>query len=125
MLKASKESKQQFANRVKTLRAQRSIKAAELARSTGVSPASVWQWEHAGAVPRRVTLFKLASALHVSPDYLLKGGRGAPQSAAHQAPAPQSAAPSITPVTTLDDAPLEDLVKAIRAKGFKVILKTV
>jgi transcriptional regulator with XRE-family HTH domain len=116
MLKASRESKQQFANRVKTLRAQRSIKATALAKTAGVSPASVWQWEHAGAVPRKATLVKLADALHVSPDYLLKGSRTAP---------PTASAPSISPVASLDDASLEDLIKAIRIRGFKVVLETI
>lgn len=115
MLKASRESKQQFANRVKTLRVQHAIKATALAKTAGVSPASVWQWEHAGAVPRKATLVRLADALSVSPDYLLKGGRLAPT----------ITAPSISPTTSLENASLEDLIRAIRMKGFKVALETI
>jgi transcriptional regulator with XRE-family HTH domain len=115
MAKKLRASKQEFSNRVKALRAKRSVTATSLAKQTEVSPASVWQWEHAGALPRRATLSKLASALGVSTDYLLTGSDNviaAPKEASVQLP------------TSLDDMALEVLVREIESRGFKVTLKT-
>lgn len=102
-------ARSEFADRLKSLREKKLMAAADLARFTDVSPASVWQWEHAGAMPRRETLDKLASALDTSTGYLL----------GQTASSTKTEAPSRNP-QSLDTAPLEQLIDAIRSKGFRV-----
>jgi transcriptional regulator with XRE-family HTH domain len=115
MLRTSKTARNDFANRIKTLRAQKAITSTALAKVTGVSPAAIWQWEHSGVVPRRPTLAKLAATLRVSENFLLTGVPG---------DEPVFTAPSILPSAHMEDAPLEDLIRAIEAKGFVVTLRS-
>jgi transcriptional regulator with XRE-family HTH domain len=115
-LASTKNIKQQFANRVKTLRAQKEMTASALAKSAEVSPASVWQWEHAGAVPRKPTLDKLATLFDVSPDFLLTGD---------ETPKAVSDAPPTSLSISLEAVPLEDLIKAIQVRGFRIRVETI
>lgn len=115
MLRTSKAARDDFANRIRTLRAQKAITSTALAKVTGVSPAAIWQWEHSGVVPRRPTLAKLAATLRVTENYLLTGVPGEE---------PAYAAPPIQHASHMDDAPLEDLIRAIEAKGFVVTLRS-
>jgi len=96
-----------FGPRVKELRRHRGLRVGELARAVGVSPASVWQWENNGRHPRESTAEAVAHALGVEVGYL-EGEK--------------SLAPSIAPdhVERAQDLSLEDLIRAIEAKGFLV-----
>lgn len=115
MLKSTKSSQNDFANRIKNLRAQRSLTASALAKSAQVSPASVWQWENNNCVPRKATIARLANTLGVSKSYLITGNADR---------AEPTASPSIAAFSGLEDASLEDLMRAIEAKGFIVRVET-
>jgi transcriptional regulator with XRE-family HTH domain len=115
MLKSSKAAKNDFANRITNLRAQKSLTPSALARSAGVSPAAIWQWEHNGVLPRKPTLAKLAAKLAVTEDFLLTGNASEPS---------RLSAPSISPSRDLEDTSLEDLIRAIEGKGFLVTLRS-
>jgi transcriptional regulator with XRE-family HTH domain len=109
-----------FAERIKDLRTAKSITSTALAKTVGVSPAAIWQWENAKAIPRSKTLSKVAIALGVTKGYLVGGA----QSVVSARPL-ASAAPPIVPATTLEDVSLEDLIEAIQARGFHVKLRTI
>lgn len=100
--------RQQFAERLKSLREKLAIRPSALAKSAKVTAATVWHWEHAGAIPREQTLNKLAAVLGTSTSYL----RGE----THQAQSTSRAAPA----RDLNDASLEDLISAITTRGFHV-----
>jgi transcriptional regulator with XRE-family HTH domain len=118
MAKSPKVPNEQFASRVRTLRAQRAIAQSSLAKATGVSPAAIWQWEHAGAVPRSQTLFKLAQALGVSTGFLLTGDTNA-------AAAAEMVEPPVSRSNSINSYKLEDLIRAIEARGFHVRLESI
>ena len=95
-----------FGARLRKLREDRSITLVELAKRVNLTPAAVWHWENRGKVPRSGTLKVLAAALGVSPAYFeISPTPGEPELAIPSA----TGAPS-----------LEDLIRAIEIKGFKV-----
>ena len=59
------------AERMKTLREERGLTMDELAEEIGMSPCSVYYYEHSKHVPNIVTLIKFAMYFGVSTDYLL------------------------------------------------------
>jgi transcriptional regulator with XRE-family HTH domain len=67
--------------RILDCRTTKDISQSKLAQMIGVSTAAIWQWETRGKVPRPGTLHKIATALEVSPDYLLRGKMSANRSA--------------------------------------------
>ncbi|MBR1173840.1 helix-turn-helix transcriptional regulator [Bradyrhizobium sp. KB893862 SZCCT0404] len=73
-----------------------------LADLLGVSVASVWLWENRKRVPIASTVRRLAKILAVEPSALV--------AAMHAAPDPGQAPPP----------DLQDLIRAIEAKGFRV-----
>lgn len=111
MIKATNR-RSEFGQRIKDLRANNSLTAAELARLTDVTPAAVWQWEKKGTQPRRGVIEKIARhfGLRVSD---LTG----------ETSAPAIEPPDIQP-QPLTEYPLEDLLKAIERKGYRITLKT-
>ena len=106
MMQRSRKGKA-FGPRVKQLRELRGLTTSELARAVGVTPASVWQWEKNGRHPRESTLEAVAQTLGVEIGYL-EGEK--------------SLAPSIAPdhLQRAPDLSLEELIRAIEAKGFHV-----
>lgn len=59
------------AERMKTLREERGLTMNELAEEIGMSPCSVYYYEHSKHVPNIITLIKYAMYFGVSTDYLL------------------------------------------------------
>ena len=59
------------AERMKTLREERGLTMDELAEEIGMSPCSVYYYEHSKHVPNIITLIKYAMYFGVSTDYLL------------------------------------------------------
>ena len=59
------------AERMKTLREERGLTMDELAVEIGMSPCSVYYYEHSKHVPNIITLIKYAMYFGVSTDYLL------------------------------------------------------
>lgn len=59
------------AERMKTLREERGLTMDELAKEIGMSPCSVYYYEHSKHVPNIITLIKYAMYFGVSTDYLL------------------------------------------------------
>ena len=59
------------AERMKTLREERGLTMDELAEEIGMSPCSVYYYEHSKHVPNIITLIKFAMYFGVSTDYLL------------------------------------------------------
>jgi transcriptional regulator with XRE-family HTH domain len=108
-----------FADRVKSLRQKNSLTASDLAKLAKVSPAAVWNWEKNGTTPRPGTMKALARSLGVSTEFLLTGEH---LEGAMELPATgTSNAVRFSPDnTSLETASLEDLLKAIELKGFKV-----
>lgn len=95
-----------FGSRLRKLREERSLTATELAKRLDVTPAAVWHWEKKGLVPKPETLKVLQK--------VLGGGL--------------IGAGIETPRRTLIDRPsdmsLEELIRAIEAKGFVVQIRT-
>ena len=59
------------AERMKTLREERGLTMDELAEEIGMSPCSVYYYEHSKHVPNIITLIKYAMYFGVPTDYLL------------------------------------------------------
>lgn len=59
--------------RIRAARKERGLSQTELAGAVGVTQPTVANWEHDAHTPRRAALPKLASALAVTPDWILKG----------------------------------------------------
>ena len=99
-----------FSQRLKETREARSMSASDLARLVDVTPTAVWNWEKNDVIPRRDTLAQIAQVLGVSAGFLRIGAKdtGADWD-------------SVTvDLKKLDEVPLEDLMRAIEAKGFSV-----
>ena len=104
-----KRSNNGFGDRIKTLREARSMSASDLARQAGVTPTAVWNWERNGVTPRLETLVDVAKALDVTVESLRTGSNPSDEG--------KTAA---NVVKKIEDYPLEDLMRAIEAKGFSV-----
>ena len=100
----------EFAKRLKAAREARGMSASDLARLAHVTPTAVWNWEKNGVYPRRDTLEQISLHLGVTPEHLRTGVRSAGNDV-HTV---------MTNSKKLEDVPLEDLMKAIEAKGFRV-----
>jgi transcriptional regulator with XRE-family HTH domain len=106
-----------FGERLKQLRESRSLNVSELAKRISVSPAAIWHWENRGTRPRSPTIGAIADALGVARGYLESGtesARGAKDTLAAGVVARKSAA----------DLSLEELLRAIEAKGFDVYVRS-
>jgi transcriptional regulator with XRE-family HTH domain len=84
------------------------MSASDLARLADVTPTAVWNWENRDVVPRKETLARIATVLHVTREWLLNGKEGRAEASIMTAP------------LDLSSFPLEDLIGAIDRKGFKV-----
>jgi transcriptional regulator with XRE-family HTH domain len=103
----------EFGERLKHLREVRSLKVAELAKRIHASPAAIWHWEHRGTRPRTGTLSAIAKALGVSRSFLETGkpvGGGIQNETGVQ--------------SDNDQMSLEQLMRAIEAKGFEVYVRS-
>lgn len=107
----------EFAGRIRELREQRELTASALAKLANVTPASVYQWEKNGTSPRRETLTTIAETFGVTEDYLISGRR-------KDDPKGTVIATTHSPIAKLGEAPLEELIKAIEAKGFVVSISS-
>ena len=99
-----------FSQRLKETREARSMSASDLARLADVTPTAVWNWEKNGVVPRRETLAQIAQVLGVTKEFLRTGAKdtGGDWDTV------------MIDSKKLDEVPLEDLMRAIEAKGFSV-----
>ncbi len=110
------KAKQSFADRLAELRAKNALSPTDLAKLANVSPAAVWQWEKNGTTPRSTTVSMIANKLGVTPDYLLNGSEAAvPVKALTETEVSESGSRR-----WLEHASLEELIRAIEAKGFCV-----
>jgi transcriptional regulator with XRE-family HTH domain len=103
-----------FAKRIKQLRMQKSMNAAALARLLDVTPAAIWTWEKKGSTPRESTLDAIAKAFDTSKEFLVTGKK------AHEASINKMTSPPLAPS---NEWPLEELMRAIEAKGFLVSVR--
>ena len=97
-----------FGSRVRLLRQDRGMTISDLAKVTELTPAAVWQWENRGKLPRRNSLRAVANALGVNPGFFGEGRQE-----------PEQISPSQT-----SGYSLEELIRAIEAKGFSVEIKS-
>ena len=98
-----------FGSRLRQLRQDRLMTAVDLAKRVNVTPPAVSHWEHQTTVPKTRRLQAVADALGVSLD-TLKGD-----------------ATTMEPECTLQPAmelDLEQLIRAIEAKGFSVEVRS-
>ena len=122
MTKKSNRARGSFADRVTALRQQNALTASDLAKLANVTPAAVWNWEKNGITPRPATVTALANKLGVTPEFLLTGDTTTPR--------PSESETSVVDVIPsiggfkLKDASLEELISAIEAKGFSVIVRS-
>jgi len=110
--KAKPNQNTEFGERLKQLREVRSLKTAELARRIHASPAAIWHWEHRGTVPRSGTLNVIAQVLGVSRSFLETGKTVDGESE------------SVGTPSAADQMSLEQLMRAIEAKGFDVYVRS-
>ena len=111
MAKTKVNPNTEFGMRLKQLRESRSIKVAELAKRIDASPAAIWHWEHRGTLPRIGALNAIAQALGVSRSFL-ETGKTVGGNEIGVAP------------TAADQMSLEQLMRAIEAKGFDVYVRS-
>ena len=100
-----------FGSRVRLLRQDRGMTISDLAKVTELTPAAVWQWENRGKLPRRNSLRAVANALGVNPGFFGEGRDEREE--AERIPRSQASIYS-----------LEELIRAIEAKGFNVEIKS-
>jgi transcriptional regulator with XRE-family HTH domain len=74
-LERARSDKEKFAHNLKALRLRRGLARAALARRADVGTDTLLRIESGGRAPRLDTLLKLADALEVRPEELLKGLR--------------------------------------------------
>ncbi|MGY8637445.1 helix-turn-helix transcriptional regulator [Bradyrhizobium sp. 14AA] len=111
MSKVKNKTVASFGSRLKQLREDRSMTITELARRIDVTPPAIWHWEKRGRVPKPATIKAVAKVLNVSSEFLENGVHLV--SAELQGPSDH---PSMRP----DEMSLEQLIRAIEAKGFHV-----
>jgi transcriptional regulator with XRE-family HTH domain len=116
MTKLSTVKQSGFAERIKDLRTQKDLSASAFAKLANVTPASVWQWENNGTSPRAETLTTIAETFGVTEDYLLHGRRKGDRLG--------TVVPAKAQSTDFKEASLEDMIKAIEAKGFVVSIRS-
>jgi transcriptional regulator with XRE-family HTH domain len=104
----------EFGERLKQLREVRSLKVAELAKRIHASPAAIWHWEHRGTRPRSGTLGAIAKVLGVSRSFL-ETGKPVGGGIHNEKGETQSDG---------DQMSLEQLMRAIEAKGFEVYVRS-
>ena len=117
MTKLSTVEQSEFAERIKNLRTQKELSASAFAKLAKVTPASVWQWENNGTSPRAETLTTIAETFGVTEEYLLHGRRKGDRLG--KVVAASTASPA-----SFKEASLEDMIKAIEAKGFVVTIRS-
>ena len=122
MTKKSNRARESFADRVTALRQQNALTASDLAKLANVTPAAVWNWEKNGITPRPATVSTLANKLGVTPEFLLTGETATPMQ--REAQTSVRDADNTMGVFKLQDASLEELISAIEAKGFSVIVRS-
>jgi len=106
-----------FGERLKQLRESRALNVTELAKRISVSPAAIWHWENKGTIPRSGTVDAIAGVLGVSRGFLETGA----QSDLKGSFAPHVPGPNFQRATGLT---LEELIRAIEAKGFDVSVRS-
>lgn len=94
---------------------------AELAKRAGVSDVAVWTWEHRGRIPRSRTLDAVAKALGVSRN-TLSASFARRQESDRNSSRPFSHRSSLSE-KEMERLSLEALMRAIDAKGFKVLVE--
>ncbi|WP_426442318.1 helix-turn-helix domain-containing protein [Bradyrhizobium genosp. P] len=97
------------------------MNVAEFAKLIKVSPAAIWHWENKGTVPRNGTVDLIAEVLGVSRSYLQTGQRA--NSEAYSGDVRNGEISGKVRSTRIELS-LEELVRAIEAKGFVVSIKT-
>lgn len=114
-----RKNSENFASRIAALRQRNALTASDLAKLAEVTPAAVWNWEKNGITPRQSTLDTLAEKLGVTSQFLLTGQ-------GDEFPPARSATPrDPRHDEMLALASLEELVRAIEAKGFDVTIKSI
>jgi transcriptional regulator with XRE-family HTH domain len=98
-----------FGSRLRQLRQNRSMTAVDLARRVNVTPPAISHWEHRTKIPQSSRLQAVADALGVSLDILTGGVTSEKPERTRQ--------PSTEPN-------LEELIRAIEAKGFSVSVRS-
>lgn len=96
------------------------MNVAEFAKLIKVSPAAIWHWENKGTVPRTTTIELIAEVLGVSRSYLETGRQSNGEALNGENRDGEIRAISITGIKLS----LEELVRAIEAKGFVVSIST-
>ena len=110
--KAKANQSTEFGLRLKQLRESRSLNVAEFAKRVQASPAAIWHWENRGTRPRIGALNAIAQVLGVPRSFLETGESVDGENE-------NSSAPS-----ALAEMSLEQLMKAIEAKGFDVCVRS-
>lgn len=98
-----------FGSRLRLLRLDRRLTITDLARAANLTPAAVWQWENRGKIPRSGSLRAAAKALGVDPTFFQER--------------PPRARQKEIRLTNAEEPNLEELMRAIEAKGFSVEVK--
>ena len=106
----------EFGQRLKQLREARSLNVAEFAKRIQASPAAIWHWEHRGTLPRIGALNAIAEVLGVPRSFLETGKSDGGNEIGAM---PSAGVPSLATQMSL-----EQLVRAIEAKGFEVCIRS-
>ncbi|KJC60243.1 hypothetical protein UP10_13970 [Bradyrhizobium sp. LTSPM299] len=97
------------------------MNVAKFAKLIKVSPAAIWHWENKGTVPRNGTVDAIAEVLGVSRSYLQTGKQSNGEAHNGETRYGEIRGRVRSAGTELS---LEELVRAIEAKGFEVFIKT-
>jgi transcriptional regulator with XRE-family HTH domain len=86
------------------------MSATDLAKLLRVTPVAIWMWEKRGTMPRATTLEAMAEIFGVTQEFLLTGKK-------------IDAEKHIDVPLVPAEQPLEELMRAIEAKGFHVSVR--
>jgi transcriptional regulator with XRE-family HTH domain len=109
------EPDSEFARQLRRLRDAKGLSRRSLATLTGVSPVSIWKWEHGDNRPRRRFIPSLAKALAVSPIALSTWASEDDARAYETAPSNQEEARTIGPRTPGQQYALAEAIAMAKA----------
>lgn len=98
----------EFGSRLKRIRQDRRMTITDLAKASDLTPAAIWQWENRGKLPRPASLKAVAGALGVHHSFFADNR----WLADHERFSSHGG-----------DFSLEELLRAVEAKGFSVAIK--
>jgi transcriptional regulator with XRE-family HTH domain len=112
----------ELAHRLKQVREERSMSVADFAKLIDVTPAAIWHWENRGTRPRSGTVDAIAQRLGITRSFLETGKPTNSEKRSNEGSRASEGSVGSKPIAS--EFSLEELMRAIEAKGFDVYVKS-